>query len=63
MVYTAPATLKVEIIKSGVINQVIDTIHLGVPGVHANALTSSEKKYGATSFSLNGRDFRKKLKE
>ena len=41
MVYTAPATLQVEIIKSGIINQIVDTIYLAVPGVHANALTSS----------------------
>ena len=63
MVYTAPATLKVEVIKSGIINQVIDTIYLAVPGVHANTLTSSEKIYGATTFAADGKEFRKKQKE
>jgi hypothetical protein len=63
MVYSAPATLKVEVIKSGFINTIIDTIYLGVPGVYANSLTSSEKRYAATSFAQNGRDFRKKMKE
>lgn len=62
MVYTAPASLKVEVIKSGFINEVIDTIFIGVPGVNAKSLTSSEKRYAATSFSLNGQDFRKKAK-
>ena len=41
MLYTAPATLKVEVIKSGFINQVVDTIYLPVPGVNAKSLTSS----------------------
>jgi len=41
----------------------IDTIYLAVPGNNANSLTSSEKRYAATTFSLNGKDFRKKLRE
>lgn len=63
MVYTAPATLKVEVIKSGFINQVIDTIYLAIPGINAKSLTSSEKRYAATSFALNGKDYRRKMKD
>lgn len=63
MVYTAPATIKVEVVKSGLINQVIDTIYLAVPGLNAKSLTSSEKRFAATSFCLNGKEFRKKSKE
>ena len=55
MVYTAPATLKVEIIKGAFINQVVDVIYLAVPGVKANSLTASEKRYAATNFAVNGR--------
>jgi hypothetical protein len=63
MVYTAPATLKVEVVKNGFIDQVVDVIYLAVPGVKAKTLTSSEKKYAATMFSQNGKDFRRKMKE
>ena len=63
MVYTAPATLKVDIIKSGYINQVIDTIYLSVPGVNAKTLTSAEKRYAASSFALHGKEYRKKMRE
>jgi len=62
MVFTAPATLKVEVIKSGFINQIVDTIYLPVPGINAKSITSTEKKYAASSFASNGRDYRKQQK-
>ena len=62
MLYTAPATLKVEVVKSGFINQVIDTIYIPIPGVNAKSLTSSEKRYASTSFALNGKEYRKKMR-
>jgi hypothetical protein len=62
MLYTAPATLKVEVIKSGLINQVIDIIYIPVPGINAKSLTSSEKRYASTSFALNGKEYRKKIR-
>lgn len=55
--------MKVEVIKSGYINQVIDTIYLSVPGVNAKTLTSAEKRYAASSFAMNGKEYRKKLRE
>jgi regulator of replication initiation timing len=62
LVYTAPATLKVEIVKSGFINTVIDTIYLAVPGLNAKSITSSEKRYSSTPFYSNGQEIRKQIK-
>lgn len=45
LVYTAPATIKVEIIKSALFNTLIDTIYLPVPGMNAKSITSSERRY------------------
>jgi hypothetical protein len=63
LVYTAPATLRVEVVKSGFVNTVIDTIYLSVPGLNAKSLTSSEKRYSSTPFASNGAEVRKQAKE
>jgi len=41
LVYTAPATIKIELIKSGIFNTIIDTIYLPVPGINAKSITSA----------------------
>lgn len=58
MVFTAPSSIKVEIIKSGFINQVIDTINLSLPGNNAKTLTSAEQKFAGATFASNGKEFR-----
>ena len=41
LVYTAPAAIKVEIIKSGLFNTLIDVVYLPVPGINAKSITST----------------------
>lgn len=53
LVYTAPATIKVEIIKSGIFNTIIDVIYLPVPGINAKSITSTEPRYNSSLFYYN----------
>ena len=56
MVYTSPATLKVEVTKCGIIDTVVDTVYVSVPGMQARSLTASEKRYGHTYFSSHRKE-------
>ena len=40
-VYSAPSSIQVEVIKVGIINQTVDTIHLTLPGVNSKTITAS----------------------
>ena len=53
MVYSSPATLRVDILRCGFIDSLIDTVHVSVPGENARSITSSEKRYGQTYFTDN----------
>ena len=58
-VYSAPSSIQVEIIKVGVINKVIDTINLALPGINSKTITSSERRFASANFALNGHRARK----
>jgi hypothetical protein len=59
-VYSAPSSIQVEIIKAGLINRVIDTIHLTLPGVNSKTITASERRFAGAHFSNNGPKARKR---
>lgn len=40
-VYSAPYQVAVQIVKSGFINQVIDTVNLSLPGANSRTITAS----------------------
>ena len=40
-VYSAPSSIQVEIIKVGIINKIVDTINLNLPGVNSKTITAS----------------------
>ena len=60
IVYSAPSSVQVEIVKSGVINQTIDMVSLTLPGIHSKTITSSQKRFAGAYFALNGQKFRKR---
>jgi len=53
-VYSAPYQIAVQIVKSGFINQVVDTVNLSLPGANSRTITASEKKFAIASFASNG---------
>lgn len=59
-VYTMPSSVKLEVVKDGIISSVIDTISLKLPGEHANTITSSERRLVSENFASNGDAVRKK---
>ena len=60
IVYSAPSSIQVEIVKAGVINQTIDMVSLTLPGIHSKTITSSEKRFAGAYFALNGNKFRRR---
>lgn len=59
VVYSGPSKIQVEIIKSGLIDSIVDTINLTIPGINSKTITSSEQRYAAAQFSSNGVKYRK----
>ena len=57
--YSAPSSIQVEILKSGIINKTIDIISLALPGINAKTITASEQRYAGAVFALNGSKTRK----
>jgi hypothetical protein len=41
LLYTAPATLRVDVVKAGFVDTVIDSVFLSVPGLNARSIVSS----------------------
>ena len=52
--YTKPSKAVFEIIQVGLIDKVIDTVNVKLPGEHANTLTSSERLLIWQDFASNG---------
>lgn len=43
--------MSLEIVKFGLINHVVDTVNITLPGVNAKTITAAEKKYAAVGFA------------
>ena len=58
--FTMPSSIKLEVVRNGIIETVIDSIGLKLPGEHAQTLTSAERRLISENFYENGDAVRKK---